>query len=971
MRPVRQSQLLRKAMLRVRLPVMIVAGVFVLFVASPAAALASTPTAFTSESLPTGATTEEVSGEVDPAGQTTKYEFAYSPASSEWCTSFGSSGSPVHSTPAQTLGFTDETFHGVSVQVSGLAAGTEYCEEVVATNGSGTANGGQQTFKAGAPEVSSFEATPTGATTETIEGELDPAGQTTTYHVAYGLASSEWCTSGGGSGSPEHITSAQTLGFTDAALHDVPVALSGLSAGSKYCEELVAANGSGTAQGGQQPFTAGVPEVFSYEEAPTGVSTETIGGQIDPVGQSTEYHVAYGLASSTWCTSGGSSGSPEHSTSAQSLGFTDATFHGVSVELSGLSAGSKYCEALVAANGSGTAQGAQQRFTAGIPIVFSSGGTPTGATTETIAGDIDPAGQTTEYHLTYGLASSTWCTSGGSSGSPEHSTSAQTLGFTDATSHQVSVPLSGLTAGTEYCAEFVAANGSGAAAKSGQGRFTAGVPVVSSFEATPTGATTETIEGEVDPAGQTTSYHDAYGVATSEWCTSNGSSGSPEHSTSAQTLGFTDATYHEVSVPLSGLTAGTEYCEELAATNGSGTAQSGQMTFTAGVPLVFTNEFRSTGTTTAEISGEVNPAGQSTQYHVEYGLASSIWCRSNGSSGSAEHSTPAETLGFTDGTSHAVTVLLSGLTAATEYCAELVATNGSGTVRGGRATVTAGLPEVFPGEATPTGASTETISGQIDPAGQSTEYHVAYGLASSTWCTSIGSSGSAEHSTPAETLGFTDGTSHEVSAPLSGLTAATEYCAELVATNGSGTAGGGHMTFTTELASGGSPGGGSGGGGSSSGGGTSGGVSTTPPSTGTTPANTPPAATGSVSLDGSTITVQGSGATAIKLTCSGTGTCGGKLTLTVKSAAKKGKKKSKKVKTETIGTASFSIAAGKTATVKFTLNATGRALLSAAHGHLAVTLTILKSAPAPAATQTESVHLSQQKATKAKNGKKK
>jgi hypothetical protein len=50
-------------------------------------------------------------------------------------------------------------------------------------------------------------------------------------------------------------------------------------------------------------------------------------------------------------------------------------------------------------------------------------------------------------------------------------------------------------------------------------------------------------------------------------------------------------------------------------------------------------------------------------------------------------------------------------------------------------------------------------------------------------------------------------------------------------------------------------------------------------------------------------------------------TCGGKLTLTGKSTPKTGKK----AKTETIGTSSFSIPAGKTVTVRLTLNATGRA----------------------------------------------
>jgi hypothetical protein len=145
----------------------------------------------------------------------------------------------------------------------------------------------------------------------------------------------------------------------------------------------------------------------------------------------------------------------------------------------------------------------------------------------------------------------------------------------------------------------------------------------------------------------------------------------------------------------------------------------------------------------------------------------------------------------------------------------------------------------------------------------------------------------------------------------------------------------------------------------------SGGGSSTPPASSTTSATT--VATGSVSLDGSSIAVQSSGATAIKLTCTGTAICSGELTLTAKSTTKKGKKK--KTKTETIGTADFSIPAGSTATITSTLNSAGKALLKAAHGHLSASLTILKSSPSPTQTNTDSVHLAQQKATKAKKGK--
>ncbi len=126
-------------------------------------------------------------------------------------------------------------------------------------------------------------------------------------------------------------------------------------------------------------------------------------------------------------------------------------------------------------------------------------------------------------------------------------------------------------------------------------------------------------------------------------------------------------------------------------------------------------------------------------------------------------------------------------------------------------------------------------------------------------------------------------------------------------------------------------------------------------------------ATGSTSLDGSTIIVQRNHEALVKLTCTGTATCNGRLTLTAKRTTGKGKKRH--TKTHAIGTTTFSIAASKSEIVKLTLNGTGRALLSAAHGHLNATLTVLKASPSPSNTQTHGIHLAQQK-TKAKKGEK-
>lgn len=120
------------------------------------------------------------------------------------------------------------------------------------------------------------------------------------------------------------------------------------------------------------------------------------------------------------------------------------------------------------------------------------------------------------------------------------------------------------------------------------------------------------------------------------------------------------------------------------------------------------------------------------------------------------------------------------------------------------------------------------------------------------------------------------------------------------------------------------------------------------------------AVTGDVSLIGSALSVQSDGKGSVKLTCTGTATCAGKLTLTVKSKSQK-----RKAHTEAIGTATFSIPAGKTRVVTVTLTAAGRRLLKSADGKLSVTLTILKTSPAPTSTKRKGILLVQKKVTRA------
>ncbi|HTA32323.1 MAG TPA: IPT/TIG domain-containing protein [Solirubrobacteraceae bacterium] len=116
-----------------------------------------------------------------------------------------------------------------------------------------------------------------------------------------------------------------------------------------------------------------------------------------------------------------------------------------------------------------------------------------------------------------------------------------------------------------------------------------------------------------------------------------------------------------------------------------------------------------------------------------------------------------------------------------------------------------------------------------------------------------------------------------------------------------------------------------------------------------------------VSLLSARIAVQGHARALVKLKALGAGTCRGTLTLKVKLKSAK-----KRPRSKSIAAVSFSLAAGKLASVKLALNAYGRALLRAGHGHLTANLLVLKSAPTPAQARTAKVRLTRRRPAPAK-----
>jgi Divergent InlB B-repeat domain len=440
---------------------------------------------------------------------------------------------------------------------------------------------------AAAPEVSTTNAEVFGDAATSVFGVVNPEGETTTYYVAYAVQSSAWCSSGGTSGTPAFTTTPVQMVNSSPQYDDAGAQLTGLNFDTEYCAELIASNASGEIDGGQVAWWQGQPRIDNTDVFPTGLSTATVDAQVNPGGQNLSYEVLYGPASSSWCTSGGTSGSPPDATRYTSIGSTDNSFHQASVSLTGLTLGSEYCAAfLVFGNSYLRTYGEQVTWSQSPPAADTYDTYSTGASTATVEGDVNPAGDaTTTYQVWYDLAGSDWCTSGGTSSSPANTTSPTSAGLdnTQSTYQFVSVNLTGLTEGSDYCAELIATNSNGEA-DGGQVAWTQGTPFADTFEIDPTGDSTATLDGDVNPALQTTTYVVHYDLAGSQWCESGGTSGSPAATTATATLGFTDGSFHEVTVDISALAAGASYCGQLVATNAVGTSEGGQVSWTQPTP---------------------------------------------------------------------------------------------------------------------------------------------------------------------------------------------------------------------------------------------------------------------------------------------------------------------------------------------------------------------------------------------------
>ena len=196
-------------------------------------------------------------------------------------------------------------------------------------------------------------------------------------------------------------------------------------------------------------------------------------------------------------------------------------------------------------------------------------------------------------------------------------------------------------------------------------------------------------------------------------------------------------------------------------------------------PTVSVLSARDVTQTSAKLRGSVNPNGQATKYHFEWGTSTSYG-----------NVTPERDAG-SGKTSVSAEETIGNLTPGTTYHYRLVATNPTGTSQSSDKTFTTTAisvtaPTASTGSASNITARTAVLSGTVNPQGADTKYRFEYGT-NSTY-------GSA---TPWFAAG--DGTSDlTVSATVNDLQPGTTYHFRIVAENDGGTVEGNDQTFTTQ-----------------------------------------------------------------------------------------------------------------------------------------------------------------------------
>jgi hypothetical protein len=302
----------------------------------------------------------------------------------------------------------------------------------------------------------------------------------------------------------------------------------------------------------------------------------------------------------------------------------------------------------------------------------------------------------------------------------------------------------------------------------------ASAPTATTSSSSSVTASGATVAGSVNPNGTSTTYAFQYGTTTNY--------GSQTQTTSAGS----GTSAESVHATLSGLISHTTYHYRIVATSASGSTPGSDQTFTtAAVPPTASVSSPSLVTSSsATLTGSVNPHGKSTVYSFQYGPTTSYGLQTASTSAGSGTSTST------------VHGSLSKLTSGTTYHYRLVATSSDGTsassdgtfeTTGQSSSPNGTLPAVSEAGAVKVTSTSAQLNGAVNPEGPNTTWYFQYGL----------STFYGLQTAPQTISGFG---ARAINVQLSGLAPNSTYHFRLVADSANGLYVGTDETFTTKNA---------------------------------------------------------------------------------------------------------------------------------------------------------------------------
>jgi len=406
------------------------------------------------------------------------------------------------------------------------------------------------------PDVTPLAATSLKKTTAKLNGSVNPDG------TAVSACEFEY---GPEVGDYEYTTACtQALPLTGESPVAVSAETSGLTSATTYHYRLAATNENGTNHSADRTFTtsSAVDGLSTGPAEDITPSSAKLTGSLAPDGEDAHYYFEYATdsffedPSTSPLPPGTDAGSASETVAAQTT-------------LSGLAANTTYDYRIVGVNAAGTSRGEDATFTTTGPArVIAEAPESVGHTGVTVKAQVYPDGFDTIYHIEYGEAASYGA-----------STPAVDLGAGEAPGEpqepvSISAELSSLRVGTTYHYRVVAVSSQGTVDEPDQEVETTPAVSIDSEFATGVTATSATLHAQLNPLGEDTHYHFEYGTSDCAGSPSTCKPAQPETD-----IGST-AVDQAGSVYLQELTPGTTYHYRVIASNGTGTTEGRDRTFT-------------------------------------------------------------------------------------------------------------------------------------------------------------------------------------------------------------------------------------------------------------------------------------------------------------------------------------------------------------------------------------------------------